>query len=55
MPAPRLKQIAQGIFFSLLDYCIEVYGNTHWMYTLDIAQHSGKKIAEGFKLLSIKF
>ena len=27
MPRQRLKLITEGIFFSLLNYCIEVYGN----------------------------
>ena len=27
MPKKRLKIIAEGIFFSLLNYCIEVFGN----------------------------
>ena len=27
MPKKRLSMIAEGIFFSLLNYCIEVYGN----------------------------
>ena len=36
MPIGRLKQIAQGIFFSLLDYCIELYGNTWCLGSIDI-------------------
>ena len=27
MPKKRLQMIAEGIFFSLLNYCIEIYGN----------------------------
>ena len=27
MPQKRLKMISEGIFFSLLNYCIELYGN----------------------------
>ena len=27
MPQHRLNMIAEGIFFSILNYCIEVYGN----------------------------
>ena len=51
MPIGRLKQIAQGIFFSLLDYCIELYGNT-WCLgsTKDTAQHSEEKTTERFRL-----
>ena len=33
MPQKRLKMISQGIFFSLLKYCIEIYGN---VWGLDI-------------------
>ena len=35
MPLSRLKQIAEGIFFSLLNYCIDVYGNTWGLESLD--------------------
>ena len=35
MPRDRLKIIAEGIFFSLLNYCIEVYGNVWGLATYD--------------------
>ena len=54
MPAPRLKQIAQGIFFSLLDYCIEVYGNTWGLDTLDVnSRHSSAFRQEDCKRLQV--
>ena len=35
MPQHRLNMIAEGIFFSLLNYCIEVYGNVWGLSTYD--------------------
>ena len=35
MPKERLNIIAEGIFFSLLNYCIEVYGNVWGLNTYD--------------------
>ena len=35
MPRERLNIIAEGIFFSLLNYCIEVYGNVWGLDTYD--------------------
>ena len=35
MPKERLNIIAEGIFFSLLNYCIEVYGNVWGLSTYD--------------------
>ena len=35
MPKKRLKTIAEGIFFSILNYGIEVYGNTWGIRTYD--------------------
>ena len=35
MPKERLSIIAEGIFFSLLNYCIEVYGNVWGISTYD--------------------
>ena len=35
MPRERLNIIAEGIFFSLLNYCIEVYCNVWGLATYD--------------------
>ena len=35
MPRDRLNTIAEGIFFSLLNYCVEVYGNVWGLPTYD--------------------
>ena len=35
MPRERLSILAEGIFFSLLNYCIEVYGNVWGLPTYD--------------------
>ena len=35
MPRERLNIIAEGIFFSLLNYCIDVYGNVWGLATYD--------------------
>ena len=35
MPKKRLKMIAEGIFFSLLNYCIEVFGNVWGIASYD--------------------
>ena len=35
MPRTRLSIIAEGIFFSLLNYCIELYGNVWGLATYD--------------------
>ena len=35
MPKERLNIIAEGIFFSLLNYCIEAYGNVWGLSTYD--------------------
>ena len=35
MPKKNLKMMAEGIFFSLLNYCIEVYGNVWGLTTYD--------------------
>ena len=35
MPKERLNILAEGIFFSLLNYCIEVYGNIWGLPTYD--------------------
>jgi hypothetical protein len=35
MPQKRLKMISEGIFFSLLNYCIEIYGNVWGLDTYD--------------------
>ena len=35
MPKQKLKMISEGIFFSLLNYCIEVYGNVWGLNTYD--------------------
>jgi hypothetical protein len=35
MPKKKLKMIAEGVFFSLLNYCIEVYGNVWGLTTYD--------------------
>ena len=35
MPMERLSIIAEGIFFSLLNYCIEVYGNVWGLSSYD--------------------
>ena len=35
MPKERLSVIAEGIFFSLLNYCIEVYGNVWGLASYD--------------------
>ena len=35
MPKKNLKMMAEGIFFSLLNYCIEVYGNVWCLATYD--------------------
>ena len=35
MPRERLNILAEGIFFSLLNYCIEVYGNVWGLPTYD--------------------
>ena len=35
MPKERLNIIAEGVFFSLLNYCIEVYGNVWGLSTYD--------------------
>ena len=35
MPRQRLKMITEGIFFSLLNYCIEVYGNVWGLDSYD--------------------
>ena len=35
MPKDRLKMMAEGIFFSVLNYGIEVYGNVWGVFTLD--------------------
>ena len=35
MPKERLNILAEGIFFSLLNYCIEVYGNVWGLVTYD--------------------
>ena len=34
MPKQKLKMISEGIFFSLLNYCIEVYGNVWGLYPM---------------------
>ena len=38
MPKKRLQMIAEGIFFSLLNYCIEIYGNIWGLSTYDDQQ-----------------
>ena len=43
MPKKNLKMMAEGIFFSLLNYCIEVYGNVWGLATYD--DHSRKSTA----------
>ena len=40
MPRKRLKMIAEGIFFSVLNYGIEVYGNVWGTVTLDEQQRN---------------
>ena len=35
MPKSRLKMMAEGIFFSILNYGIEIYGNVWGMFTFD--------------------
>ena len=35
MPRDKLNNIAEGIFFSLLNYCIEVFGNVWGLATYD--------------------
>lgn len=35
MPKERLKVITEGIFFSILNYCIEIYGNVWGLATYD--------------------
>ena len=35
MPKERLNIITEGIFFFLLNYCIEVYGNVWGLMTYD--------------------
>ena len=41
MPKERLKTFAEGIFFSLLNYCIEVFGNVWGLSSYDDqARHS---------------
>ena len=35
MPRDKLNTIAEGIFFSLLNYCVEVYGNVWGLPTYD--------------------
>ena len=40
MPQRRLKMIAEGIFFSSLNYCIEVYGNVWGITTYDDHQRN---------------
>ena len=35
MPQKQLKMISEGIFFSLLNYCIEIYGNVWGLDTYD--------------------
>ena len=35
MPRDRLNIVAEGIFFSLLNYCVEVYGNVWGLPTYD--------------------
>ena len=35
MPRKKLQTISEGIFFSLLNYCIEVYGNVWGLSTYD--------------------
>ena len=43
MPKKNLKMMAEGIFFSLLNYCIEVYGHVWGLATYD--DHSRKSTA----------
>ena len=40
MPKYRLKMIAEGIFFSLLNYCIEIYGNVWGLALYDDEQRN---------------
>ena len=41
MPRDKLNTIAEGIFFSLLNYCVDVYGNVWGLPTYDDqARHS---------------
>ena len=35
MPKDKLNMMAEGIFFSLLNYCVDVYGNVWGMHTYD--------------------
>ena len=58
MPKERLNIIAEGIFFSLLNYCIEVYGNVWGLSSYDDqARHSPalrKEDAEKLQVLMNK-
>ena len=40
MPQKRLKMISEGIFFSLLNYCIEIFGN---VWGLDVYDDKDRK------------
>ena len=54
MPRDRLKIIAEGIFFSLLNYCIEVYGNVWGLATYhDQSRHSPALRKEDIQKLQV--
>jgi hypothetical protein len=49
MPKQKLKMISEGIFLSLLDYCIEVYGNVWGLYPM--MTRSGTALQGNFRYL----
>ena len=52
MPRDKLNNIAEGIFFSLLNYCIEVFGNVWGLATYDdvVRQSTAFKKEDNSKL-----
>ena len=46
MPRNKLKVMAEGIFFSVLNYGIEVYGNVWGNFTLDVHQRSSTALTK---------
>ena len=55
MPKHRLKTVAEGIFFSLLNYCIDVYGNVWGLHSMDedVRHSSGFRKEDNRKLQTI--
>ena len=42
MPKDKLRTFAEGLFFSLVNYCIEVYGNVWGLETYDEEDRQSK-------------